>query len=555
VTATIDGFSAEFWAWRVRTQPRSSDDILRVRRPASWLPELGLAAVAAHREQRDAFEAVLTELENDKADRPVADRVDLRLLRSALNRVTWELDVLRTWAQPMTYVEAALGTVFDALLPRQVEVAEVARLLRNVPDVVAAAEEVLPGVAQAELADVAIGALDGVRDRLAPMVAAFPDLRADAAAAADALEHLRARLVEMRPGLAPWQPVGRDAFDAFLRDVACIPMDTDDLMAIGTREYQRACVLERLTANRHRDVPRPVRAADAATQAARHAEDELAVRAFLEDEGLLSQPAGLRHYRNAPMPDHLRALSFLGVTDDLTSLTEPDADSTSYIPEPAAELPYFDAANADDPRAGIVHEGVHSQQLAMSWKHPRPVRRRYYDSTPNEGIAFYNEEMMLAAGLFENAPHTRTVIYNFMRLRALRVQIDVGLASGAMTIAEAREALRTRIPVDEETAHEEAVFFAQTPGQAMSYQVGKTQILALLADAGVARPELTLRELHDHLWLNGNVPIALLRWELLGLTDEVDETGAPRWGTRNAGDSYRQSSQPWGFLTGGAPAK
>ena len=536
---TIDEYAAEFWDWRIRAQPRSSDDILRVQRPAGWLPELGPAAIAAHRDRRDAFEAALSQLENDKTDRPVADRVDLRLLRSALNRVTWELDVVRTWAQPMTYVEAALGTVFDALLPARVDVAEVARFLRNVPAVVAAAEEVLPGVAQAELADIAITALDGIRDRLARLTAAFAELDTDAAA--DSMEHLRAWLIELRPSLPPWQPVGRDAFDGFLRDVACIPMDSDELMAIGVREYQRACVLERLAANRNRDRPRPVRPADAATQAARHAEDELAVRAFLEAEGLLSQPASLRHYRNAPMPDYLRALSFLGVTDDLTGPDDPDADSTSYIPEPAADLPYFDAANADDPRAGIVHEGVHSQQLALSWKHPRPVRRRYYDSTPNEGIAFYNEEMTLTAGLFEDAPHMRTVIYNFIRLRALRVRIDVGLASGAMSIPEAREALRTQIPVDSETAHEEAVFFAQTPGQAMSYQIGKTQILALLADAGVARPELSLRELHDYLWLNGNVPIALLRWELLGRTDEVDETGAPRWGTRGAGDSYRQS--------------
>ena len=541
---TIDSFAAEFWAWRVRTQPRSSDDIPRVTRPAGWLPELGLAAVAAHRARRDEFDAALAELERDPADRPVADRVDLRLLRSAVNRVTWELDVLRTWAQPMTYVEAALGTVFDALLPPRTDVTEVARFLRNVPAVVAAAEEVLPGEARAELADIAIGALDGVRDRLAPLVAAFPELSADVSAAADALEHLRAWLVELRPGLAPWQPVGREAFDAFLRDVACIPMTAGDLMAIGVREYQRACVLERLEANRHRDLPPAVRLPDTETQIKQHAADEEAVRAFLEAEGLLSQPAGLRHYRNAAMPDHLRTLSFLGVTDDLAGLESADADATSYILEPAAELPYFDAANADDPRAGIVHEGVHAQQLAMSWKHPRPVRRRFYDSTPNEGIAFYNEEMMLTAGLFENAPHTRTVIYNFMRLRALRVQIDVGLATGAMTIGEAREALRTRIPVDEETAHEEAVFFAQTPGQAMSYQVGKTQILALLAEAGVARPELTLRELHDYLWLNGNVPIALLRWELLGSTDELDETGAPRWGPRDAGDQDRQRAAP-----------
>jgi hypothetical protein len=27
--------------------------------------------------------------------------------------------------------------------------------------------------------------------------------------------------------------------------------------------------------------------------------------------------------------------------------------------------------------------------------------------------------------------------------------------------------------------------------------------------------------LHDAIWVNGNVPVALLRWELLGLTDEL----------------------------------
>ena len=32
---------------------------------------------------------------------------------------------------------------------------------------------------------------------------------------------------------------------------------------------------------------------------------------------------------------------------------------------------------------------------------------------------------------------------------------------------------------------------------------------------------LDLQRLHDQIWVNGNVPIALLRWELLGLTDEL----------------------------------
>ena len=73
-----------------------------------------------------------------------------------------------------------------------------------------------------------------------------------------------------------------------------------------------------------------------------------------------------------------------------------------------------------------------------------------------------------------------------------------------------------------QAARTEAAFFAETPGQALTYQVGKTQLIALIADAvRVQGADLDLQALHDAVWVNGNVPIALLRWELLGLTDEL----------------------------------
>jgi len=285
-------------------------------------------------------------------------------------------------------------------------------------------------------------------------------------------------------------------------------------------------VLELLHRNRFRMVPEPYLPADAAAQARREERDVDSVNRFYETEGLLSQPPGLRRYLNAPMPDYLEPLRFLGVTDDLTGPDRLDQDGVAYVPDPKGPLPYFYAANARDPRLGIVHEGVHYQQLALAWSNPRPVRRHYYDSGANEGIAFYNEELMLAAGLFDDAPHSRTTIYNMMRLRALRVELDVGLATGDLDLAAAAELLRTTVPIDEQTAQEEAAFFAESPGQALTYQIGKTQLLALLADASrVLGDRFDLKALHDAIWVNGNVPIALLRWELLGLTDELAAIG------------------------------
>ena len=167
--------------------------------------------------------------------------------------------------------------------------------------------------------------------------------------------------------------------------------------------------------------------------------------------------------------------------------------------------------------------GLHYQQLALAWRHPRRARRHFYDSCPNEGLAFYNEEMMTQAGLFDEAPVTRQIIYNFMRLRALRVEVDVRLALGDLTVEQAGAFLEHRALMDRETATAEAAFFAATPAQGLSYAVGKLQVMRLLADVhSTEGASFSLREFHDWLWRNGNVPLSLLRYERLGDRSELD---------------------------------
>ena len=528
----LDELAGRWWAWRSRQQPRGRDDIPRLARPAGWLPQVGEDALTRDRHQRDVFAAELARL------RPVdvPDRVDHRLLRSAAARITWELDVLAVWSRPRFWVDQSLGPVFDTLLRPGVDerrALEVVRFLQAVPQTLAAAPGMLQGRCVAPFARCAVDELADVEARVAECVdalgAVVPSCRAALSAAAEgaaeALGGLRDWLVPRLASLPDAAPVGRAAYDWFLREVACVPYDSHRVQGIGQLEGDRAAVLERVAGARPVGTLPPL-PADAPAQCARQARDEQAVRAFYTDRGLLTQPATLRRYLNAPMPAYLEPLRFLGVTDDLTGPDRLDEDAVSYVPDPTGALPYFYAANARDPRLGIAHEGAHYQQLALSWAHPRPVRRHYYDSGPNEGIAFYNEELLLAAGLFDDAPASRTILYNMMRLRALRADVDVRLAVGDLDIPAAAEVLRTRVAMDGPTAMEEASFFAESPGQAITYQIGKTQILGLIADAAAVQDSPSaLRRLHDSLWLNGNVPIALLRWELLGATDELEAIG------------------------------
>ena len=124
------------------------------------------------------------------------------------------------------------------------------------------------------------------------------------------------------------------------------------------------------------------------------------------------------------MPPYVEPLADLGVPDDLTSPGRRGQDARHYIPPPSPRLGYFALSMAKDPRPIIVHEGIpgHYLQLARSWVNEDAIRRHYYDAGANEGIGFYAEEMLLQAGLFDDSPRTREIIYNFMRLRALRVE-------------------------------------------------------------------------------------------------------------------------------------
>jgi uncharacterized protein (DUF885 family) len=89
-------------------------------------------------------------------------------------------------------------------------------------------------------------------------------------------------------------------------------------------------------------------------------------------------------------------------------------------------------------------------------------------------------------------------------------------------MAEAMEHLSKTVPMSSSTAHDEVALFATTPGQAITYQIGKLQILSLLADARAKQGDnFSLQRFHDFVWSNGNVPLALQRWELLNDPQDV----------------------------------
>jgi hypothetical protein len=543
---SIGKLSEDFWLWRSYQQPRSHDDIPRIERAEQWIPQWSSENVDRYRREIAEFEKRLGEIQVGgvkKLEVEVDDWIDHQLLRIAMARVRWELDILRLWQrQPRFYVDQTIGTVFDVLTRgviglREIEV--VIRLFESFSQTLRDARINLIGNSVKEFAQAAIDELSSIQDQLPRMAEALGEeffdiiglnlaekLKQSSRQAANELVAYRAWIEENIHSMSPLEPIGQETFRWFLSNVALLPFSCDEMINIGILEMDRATVLEALSKNKHRNVPIPPLPVSAVVQSENEARLETQVRDFYMREGILSQPEEMKHYLNAPLPNYLTPIRWLGVTDDLTGPSRLNVDGVSYVPIPSEEMPYFYAANARDPRAGIVHEGAHYQQLVLAWNHPRKIRRHYFDSGSNEGIAFYNEELMLAAGLFDDAPHSQALMYNFMKLRALRVVIDVSLATGVLDIESATRYLVEKVPMDEVTAREEATFFASCPGQGLTYQIGKTQIMTLLADVmRVSTHGINLQAFHDYLWVNGNVPIALQRFGILRDSADLERIG------------------------------
>jgi hypothetical protein len=527
--------AADFWEWRARTGQYTGDDVTRMERPPGVVRDWSALGVEIQRTELASFEE-RWRAQNDPSA-PITQQVDHRLLGSALARVRWELDLLKRWQRdPEFYVEQTLTPVGEALtVPGPYDEQRSREILARLSAIPAILKQARQSLSRppAPLARMAIDSLADIRPKLKQLADTLPpqttipaeEWQASAERAVLSLERYRVWLQKIVPTL-PGQPaIGRERYVWFLRNVALMPYTPEELLSQAEQEWRRAAAFEVIEENRNRSVPPLVMAATAEEFVARNQKAELAVRDVLQRQGILTVTPGQHRFTLRAVPPYLAVLRDFVELDDFTSPSRLNQNGTRYVAPPAAKGGYFRVPDAKDPRIQIVREGTvgHYGQLCASWKNPDPIRRHYYDSGANEGIGFYSEEMMLQSGLYEDSPHSREIVYHQMRLRALRVIADVNVALGDFTPQQAAGFLQRNVPMSADDAWTQVAQMGATPGQAISYQIGKLQIIRMMEDARLKQGEqFSMRSFHDYVWLNGNVPIALQRWEYLGLEDEVN---------------------------------
>lgn len=485
-------------------------------------------------------------------DWPVRDQVDYLLVRAELDMLDYGLHVYRASSRsPNFYLSSisSFGMSSGATLSRlgrlvqqpppfdEERAGQILTQMRSIPAILEQAKRNLtePTVEMSRWALPALeDALASSRTFAEALQPHFPAARARelgpaAEAMGTALADFRHWIETRLPGMQHATPIGRELYDWILQRIWLLPYDANDILRFGEQEYARYLSFTEFEEARNRQAPRPQPAETTALYSAATAADEQAIREFLKQRDVLTIPSYVGTYRRALMPEYVQAFSLWA---GLSGYSTPANDAVKYaVPEghPYTQT-YWESIMRIDPSTNIFHDGIpgHHFQGVLSARHPSPIRSQRRDRFKSEGWSTYWEETALQLGFYDDRPRSRELIYNFLRLRALRVVVDVKMALGEMTVDDAVAALMT-IPMDRRIASEEVDDFFAAPTGGIVYQIGKMQIERLLAERRNDLGEnFHLGRFHDELVTSAWVPLELTRFEMTGRDENLRRMVADR---------------------------
>jgi len=461
----------------------------------------------------------------------VPERVDYELVRAEMNGLDFDHRVLRPWARnPAFYVmvfpsptdvPAREGPHVDGAielwtyeLPLAPDrSAELAERLGTIPPLLDQARRNLTEDA-GDLWIAGIGSMRQQSATLADLADRAGESDAPLATAAGRAREATDAFVAWLEGEAPTRNgpsgVGADHYTWVLRNVHLVPYTWEEQVAMVRRELVRAHAALRLEEHRNRDLPPLEPIGDAAAYDRRFAAAVDEYMAFLDEEEVVS----IRPYLEPALRARIGRFA--------------PADGPRE---------FFAEVDYREPLLMRTH-GYHWFDLARMAEepHPSPIRRgpllyNIFDGRA-EGLATGMEEMMMHAGLLDDRPRARELVWVLLAQRAARALASLRMHAGELTLDEAVAFTSEWTPrgwlrEDGETGRWEQHLYLQQPGYGTSYVVGKIEVEKLLAErARQLAADFTLRGFMDEVDGAGLIPVSLIRWELTGDAAEVERMTA-----------------------------
>ncbi len=183
--------------------------------------------------------------------------------------------------------------------------------------------------------------------------------------------------------------------------------------------------------------------------------------------------------------------------------------------------------NVSDPEAwGLFdiestafHEGIpgHHLQIAIAaeLEDVPEFRRNGFVTAYAEGWGLYTERLADEMGLY-GGPLDRLGMLAGDSMRACRLVVDTGMHALGWSRQQAIDYLSANSPMQLSHVSAEIDRYAVTPGQALSYMIGRLEILRIRGDAQTRQGDrFDLREFHDAVLDSGAMPLSLLEKQVL----------------------------------------
>ena len=514
----------------------------------SWSPEAvrGRAAMLHRHEAR---------LNEAAAEASAQDAVDVFLGRQIVRRCLRDLELRAAYRRhPSLYLDIAAGvyTLLARELAPPAELVEAlkARLLATPGLLAEGRANLQPGLPRAAVqAALDYGAgLDGLLGDTVRGFAAEAGLAgALDEASAGAQRALRAFCAHLRSELLPSATdqcaAGREVLLDIIRWEHVLP-DTPEQLAAYGREVLAQTQADMREQARDMGYEHVTAALDAVRSwhpsreelVASYAEAVAAARSYIVEHGLVTVPAG-EELRVIATPAFLRPVLPFAAYDAPGPFELRQVGFYYITPPPAeAEGAALEQALRNHPWASLpttgVHEAYPGHHLQLVRANQAPTLARRMAAVPNggalpvEGWAFYCEQMMREQG-FLTDPEVELMRLNDQLWRACRVVIDVELHLGAMDLAAAVDFLALTASMPRHEAELECRRYAEEPGQAMAYLLGRREVLRLAAFYRKTHPDASLAVFHDELLSWGSVAPAVIAWGMgLGPMPQAAASGA-----------------------------
>jgi len=301
--------------------------------------------------------------------------------------------------------------------------------------------------------------------------------------------------------------VGKENYTWYQQNVHLVPLTWEDEVRLLNRELDRAWSSLKLEEQRNRDLPPLVAARNSEEYDAKAQVALEQIMNFLEDKEILT----VTDYMKPALAAHMG----------------------SFVPEERRN--FFLITSHYDPVPLHTHS-YHWLELARMDLEPHvsPVRQgallyNIFDSR-NEGTATGVEEMFMHAGLYDDNPRSRELVWILLAQRAARGLGSLYAHANEMTMEEAGGVHQDWTPRGWMKTEPDLLVFEQhlylrQPGYGTSYVTGKYLLERALADFGKQLEdqgeEFRLKDFFDRLSDIDSIPISLARWEMTGHGEDI----------------------------------